>query len=307
MRQFSINICVIKDCICIKTFILKNFTLPLFIAALWMISSCNIINPEEEVPTYIEIDSFILETDYVTEGTNSHCITDVWINIDDNLQGIYELPVVFPVLAQGRHKITIRPGIRVNGISASREIYPYYTQYIIDTVLTEGQTIEFNPVTAYKEETIFKWTEDFEDPGTSLMSSPTSNVDLVTSGEDAFEGSNSGKIFIDEYQDVFKCMTIDSFYLPYDGTPVYLEINYKTNSVLTIGLLINKTTETVSKNVIYLNPTTDWNKICIELTDFITYNWDEFVMHYRLYFAAMNNDEGKDVEIYIDNIKLVHR
>ena len=60
--------------------------------ALIFMSSCELYNPAEPTPAYIHIDKFILNTAYLTEGSNSHKITDAWVYIDDQLLGCFELP-----------------------------------------------------------------------------------------------------------------------------------------------------------------------------------------------------------------------
>lgn len=269
-------------------------------------SSCDIINPKEEIPSFIKIDSFTLTTNYLAEGSNSHKITDVWINIDDNLQGIYELPVNFPILASGNHKITVRPGIRVNGISASREIVPYFDHYILEANLNIGDTLVINPETKYKSSTVFHWLEDFESAGNSMMLTNNANVGFEPVSDNIFQGYGSMMAKITNTGDIFECMSIDSFFLPANATPVFLEMDYNINSTLVVGIIINKTTSTIKKSVIYLNPTTGWNKIYIELTDYLTSNYDNTVMHYRIFFGAIKNDGVEDVKLYLDNIKLIH-
>ncbi|HOV12628.1 MAG TPA: hypothetical protein PLL90_12785, partial [Bacteroidales bacterium] len=67
------------------------------------------------VPSYIHIDKIDLNTTYEFDGSNSCKITDAWVYIDGDLQGIYELPATFPVLANGQHTIMVRAGIKLNG------------------------------------------------------------------------------------------------------------------------------------------------------------------------------------------------
>jgi hypothetical protein len=269
-------------------------------------SSCNIINPKEEIPAFIKIDTFVLNTNYLFEGSASHKITDVWINIDDNIQGIYELPINFPVLETGDRKITIRPGIRVNGISASRDIVPYFEHYIIEDNLLPGDTLFAQPQTSYKDATVFHLLEDFESAGSSIQITNKSDVNFVTSSDDNFQGYGSLMATIENVGDIFECSSIDSFYLPADARPVFLELDYKTNSTLVVGIIINKTVSTNKLPVIYLNPTEKWNKIYIKLTDFLTSNYDNTVMHYRIFFGAIRNEEDEVVKVYMDNIKLIH-
>src|SRR5687768_8161045 len=83
------------------------------------ISSCEVINPSEDIPSYIRIDS-ISVIDTTTNNPvfkGSQRVTDAWIFIDGILHGVYELPATFPVLEEGTHKLTIYGGIQVNGIA----------------------------------------------------------------------------------------------------------------------------------------------------------------------------------------------
>ena len=74
------------------------------------ILSCN-KEESTEVPSYLKIDNILLD------DNSTHNITDAWIYIDDNLQGVYELPAHFPLLVTGKHKLRIKAGIKENGIS----------------------------------------------------------------------------------------------------------------------------------------------------------------------------------------------
>ncbi|MDQ3048944.1 MAG: hypothetical protein M3R27_15445, partial [Bacteroidota bacterium] len=104
---------------------------------LLFLSSCEIYNPAEQIPAYIRVEKFILTTDNFSQGSNSHKITDVWVYVDEILVGCFELPVTIPVLYEGSHQVKLRAGIKVNGISASRAPYPFYTIH--------EQTVDFQP------------------------------------------------------------------------------------------------------------------------------------------------------------------
>src|SRR5207249_3983136 len=72
--------------------------------SLFLLSSCNIINPTEPVPAYIHIDKFgIIATPAL--GTDSTKLTDVYAYIDNSFQGAYPLGTSFPILQSGAHKM----------------------------------------------------------------------------------------------------------------------------------------------------------------------------------------------------------
>ena len=168
------------------------------------LESCDIINPDETIPATITIDSFIVSSDILTQGSNSSKITDVWINIDGNLQGIYELPATFPVLETGDRALIIRAGIKNNGIAASREIYEFYNWEEMDITLTSGENKHITPQISYKDNLNFMLIEDFEDPGLKFVTTEKSDTDLIHSNIDVFEGYRSGMIVLDSNHTFFE-------------------------------------------------------------------------------------------------------
>ena len=129
-----------------------------------LILFCFACNKEEEIPSYIGINDFNL-TSNSSFGENTENITDVWIYIDENLQGVYEIPVTFPVLNKGLQNIRIKAGVKANGIASTRIQYPFYTSYLDTVELVENETINISPSFSYNS-SINAIVEDFESSGT---------------------------------------------------------------------------------------------------------------------------------------------
>ena len=110
-----------------------------------LFSSCELYNPSEPIPAYIHIEKFNLTTDYATQGSNSHKITDAWVYVDDQLIGCFELPATFPVITEGTHKVKIVAGIKVNGIASNRGQYPFYNPYEQIVNFEVGKKITLSP------------------------------------------------------------------------------------------------------------------------------------------------------------------
>lgn len=285
----------------------------LFIALILSIFSCNLINPDEEIPTYFKIPKFKIETNLSNQGSNSDCITDVWVNIDGNLQGIYELPAKFPILASGNHEITLRAGIKNNGIAASRIIYPFYTFFVIDTILDVNKTMVIEPMSTYKNECVFIWTEDFENSGITLKTTAKSDTSLIINTTEVFEGNNSGAIFLDNSHRLFECQALDSVFLPRDNSPIFMEMNYKSNlvqasgseSMFIVGMFITNQQHVVQNPIIYINSTNnEWKKIYIDLSQMVIGNFD--AKYFHLFIGASIDQSVNSAEIYIDNLKIIH-
>ncbi len=56
--------------------------IPVFFLALACMTSCEVINPAEPVPSYIHLDSVSLKTTYITEGSALSNVSDAWIYVD---------------------------------------------------------------------------------------------------------------------------------------------------------------------------------------------------------------------------------
>ena len=64
----------------------------IFFVLLLVNLSCQIIESPEKAPSFIHIDDFIFNISNNNQGTNSEKITDAWIYVNGNLEGVYELP-----------------------------------------------------------------------------------------------------------------------------------------------------------------------------------------------------------------------
>jgi len=269
--------------------------------------SCELINPEEQIPSYIHIDKIDLHITSTEQSSGSQKITDAWVYIDDQLIGAFELPATFPVLWNGTHTITVKPGIKVNGISELRAIYPFYSSYIKDTNLVKGSVTKINPVVTYTTSTVFEWKETFEDGGISLEKTSSSDTMIVATSDvsKVFEGIYSGVVHLDNNHNLFECKTTNSFVLPFSDVPVFLELNYKSNESIFVGIIANTSTQSESRGVLYINKSDVWNKIYINLKSAINEytNADNF----RIFFHIEKTEGTESSEILLDNIKLVHR
>ena len=74
-----------------------------FLIALLIISACQKEENPNTIPTYLKIDAITLDENNL--NTN---ITDAWVYIDEQKQGVYELPVKFPVLEKDYLALRIR-------------------------------------------------------------------------------------------------------------------------------------------------------------------------------------------------------
>ncbi len=274
---------------------------------LFFFASCDYFNPDEDVPAYISIEKIKVNTTS-GEGSNSHKISDAWIYIDDNILGAYELPALFPVLESGQHKITIRAGIKLNGISSTRSPYPFYEDIILQQQMLEADNILAldTLTTAYSDLAQFAWIEDFEDGGIAMEKTSRSDTGMQKSSEagELFEGSYSGVVCLDEERDFFEVKSTNAYVLPKSNTPVFLELNYKTNNKFTIGLFINEYSQSSQQSIFVVNKSDEWNKIYISLTSIVSREVN--AIDFQVFFGGFKDDGVEEARISFDNIKLIH-
>ena len=256
-------------------------------------------------PSYLSIDSIGLITNSL-QGTASHSITDAWVYINDEIQGVYELPCKFPVLAEGMQKITIRPGIKINGIGSTRMYYPFYEPLEYNIKLVKDSVVHLSPITSYNPAVVFAWMEDFEDGGVSLERTSRSQVDInkTSNHQEVFSGNYSAKIVLDSNRTFFECSTINSYVL--NGNAInFLEMNYKNNCEVNIGVFANSTSQTVQRNILVLNKTNVWKKIYVNLSNAVTENIT--ATNFKVFLGALKDSTSTEIPtIYFDNIKLIH-
>lgn len=285
----------------------RSLFLPIAIGILpgIFLSTCKVVDPAEDVPSYITIDHIDLSV-ISGQGSNAHKITDAWVFIDNELIGGFELPARIPILAEGSHQLQVRAGVMMNGASTTRVIYPFYKGYEATITLTRGQSLTVQPTVTYFPATNFTWQEDFEPPGGSSLTddgttgAPWPNL-LHESTTDAFEGTST-HVYLRHDTLEFRGRTTVPYTLPSDGSQVYLELNYKCNKAFAVGVITSgaSTTEFVQWGVV--NASDTWNKIYINLTD----NLSSFpAPQYYIYFDMLRAASDPDAELHLDNIKLL--
>ncbi len=284
---------------------------------LCVFSRCSIIDPPEKIPSFISIDTIELQINNSNEGTNKHAIVDAWVYIDGNLEGTYELPAEkIPLIYDGEHELKIYAGIKKNGVSADREKYSFYTPYTQNINLIADSIIAINPIVEY-EDNLFIWIEDFEDPSSKFESTAVSDttIYIIDSPSDQLIEGDAGAISLSSSNYLCELRTNELNFNVFPtniNIPCYLEMHYKCNHSFIVGIL-HKTGSLAYSNepLITLNPTTDnsgemqWNKTYLYLSDVTNFfpNSNAF----DIYYSVSNPNQQDNIEIRLDNIKVIYR
>ena len=278
--------------------------------SLLITSGCYKFEGDQTVPAYVSVDSVYINTYFPDEGSRSHKITDIWVYVNDNIVGAFELPALLPVLAQGNNELEIRPGIKLNGISSTRVPYPFYEPIVIDDFnFVPDSTIELNTIsTEYYDNSVFSWLEDFETAGISIDENPASDTTIVRVIRENSPDPGTkyaGAIFLSTENPIYSGATYNAYAMPKQGSPVLMEIDYKTNNYLSTGLLIREPNGYKKVPLLILNHSEDWNKIYVNLGPNLSLHPQ--ASEYRVYFEAGIDTDKSQSEIYIDNLKIINR
>lgn len=281
-------------------------------------SSCTKDQFKAEIPSYIHIESIDLKTDSF-EGSDSQKLTDAWITMDGSFLGAFELPCTIPILADGAHEFRVSCGIKANGISATRIIYPFFeicnlyikeydTYHLSDSNLVNlhrDSIVVLKATTTYKENVTFLFIEDFEDAGSVVESTENSDTSLIRTNIDSlvFEGYGSGQIHLDNNNDFFEIMSAE--FLPLNSlyNASMLEMNYRCDHSFKLGVAVRSAeTGLIDLNEsIQINPSEEWNKIYVHTTYQVNLGSsnDEF----GIFIGTVKSPLSETASFYFDNIK----
>lgn len=290
------------------------------ISTLVQLSGCGLFDKAEPVASYIYVKPFVVNTNADnSQGSDASEIVDGWVYVDGTLIGVFELPAMVPVLytkAVGRTSapiISVLPGIKNNGLSNNRVVYPFYKGYIDSFELTPGTIDTVQPVTTYQDGAKFVWLEDFEDRSISLEKSGVNvtedSVQLTTDASLIFnDGKNKISAFVEMAEGVqyFENSTISRFDFP-RNVPLYLELNYKLDVRLQVGLYVFTSAGKLFDQIGILDlfPTDGaWQKTYISLAEDVN-NANYTNAEFKIFFASRSSSTTQKSRIYFDNFKIV--
>ena len=287
-----------------------------------LFSSCEVINPSEEIPCYLRIDSFLF-VDTVNGSPiifkrNTQKITDAWVFVDGKLVGIYDYPTVFPLLiSEGTHRVRVYAGVLKNGDTNDREIYPFFTAYNQDINFKKGKTDTILPRYSYNKTVLkypIEWGDDkaegFEGAGTIFKIAAGSAADTIfkTSVDSlVLDGNYSAEIILNKTDSTLIMETAKSYTLPTNRRPVYIEISYRTQTTLRVGLYgINIVTGLVTVvPFINLNPTNgEWRKVYLNIASEVSLTTNN---KFKVYIKADHLNTQTQSQILLDNFQLIYQ
>lgn len=258
-----------------------------------ILNSCS----KSPVASFIYIPAFQLSTNYPSQGSASHAITDAWLYVDDNPVGVFELPASIPVNHSGNSKITVFPGIKKDGITATRIPYPFYAADSRNMDLVPSKVDTLHATSTYVDGLSFPMIEDFE------SGNDFSGMTAISGSTVVFEGNRSGRAILDDFTPSYSIAS-SKYILPGGGTRIFLELNYRNQQQFDIFARANHSGST--PDLLYLitiTPKDTWHKVYVDLTSAVS---SIAADNYQIVFKAELPDTVSSAEYYWDNIKIVH-
>jgi hypothetical protein len=287
---------------------MKYFLIAILTAIL--VQSCNIINPKEPVPTYINIDTFTFKNPNASfTGTSSQLIPAAFVYADGQAVGAFDLPCTVPALIKQDAKITIIPAVYNQGLRSYIIIYPFFNSDTSHTLKYKpGEIQSIKPITGYRPtltESNFKYKNDFESGLNFKYLSGDGEMKIENNPSIVFEGKNVGAIILNNEIRTIEVVATDFITPQIDKC--FLEINYRCSVPFAVGMRCeNDNGGFYEEYLAGFNSRTTWNKMYVELGSFMHKQslYSKFYLTFRASLDG-NLDSASEGYVYIDNIKIV--
>ncbi len=239
----------------------------------------------------------------------THC--NVYVN-NKNL-GCWQVPCKVPVLDvndEDSVTLVILPSFRMTGMDNTVTGYPFINTLKQKVLLKKGQTyhVSENPLSyVYSPYSSFPFFETFAN------TSPFSPTDTLTSSltftPKIVEGRTAGEIVLNDANGLLFDVTSSTFAAPTRNYYVFLEVTYKTENNLEIGVKLStavRPNEVHQVGGIYTS-NGEWKTIYFNLGNTIyanNYDGSDWANVNLVLTGA--GQKGCDTRYYIDDIKVVY-
>lgn len=277
----------------------------IFLLSLCLFSSCLFFEDGGEAPALLDVKLPTLKQQNA-QGGNTHEIIDIWPFVDGLGLGVFELPRTIPVILNNDEtEFSIFAGIRNNGNRSNTIIYPFYKNIEFSSSLSPSDREDLELEFEYRENAVFGFLENFEQDNRFVVDEDDDEMtSLQRTSTDAAHGVYAGALTVSAENPSLEVSNGLPFSLPTDGSAVFLEIDYKGDTELVMGLIGVEGRQEFKKFIIVLVPQEDWQKIYVSLNEELLLSQLE---SYKLIFGIdISNRDLEQATVLIDNIKVVH-
>ncbi len=267
--------------------------------------SCDIINPEEQIPTYVKIDGIRVVDKDGNEITSK--VTSASISYGNSslisLVGVFRLPMITPVLANEKGDLYILPGVDNDGRIGQSYKYPFYRQAVDTLDFLPGDTVDYGIVTCKMLDTFrADLNDDFENGSSFVIEGPDSAAETQIQNTIVASGSQALELSLMEPQEYAYYVSSRPLELKYNKA-TYLEFDYYSDKDFGVVVFyFDKASQSYKEfNLLGVRGKSEWNKMYVNLIDEISIFG---ATKLRVGFKLLRKEPG-EMKVYLDNVKFM--
>lgn len=271
----------------------------------------------EDINNCLDVTSFNQDHDlnYDSEQLASlqqHDFSHVNVYVNNKNLGCWKVPCKVSVVGindKDSSTLVLMPCFKKNGMNNTIQGYPFLNVLRQKVMLKKDKLYKISqnpPIYKYTSYSRFPYLETF---GNSSSFSPTgSDTNAVTFVPTIFEGRTVGAITLHGADEDFD-VTTQAITLPVYNYYVYLEITYKAESNIDIGLRLSTGTYSNAVHQVGGVKATngEWKTVYFDLSSVLMgyHNASGSVTNANLLLSGVGN--AGDTHFYIDNIKIIYQ
>lgn len=137
-----------------------------------------------EIPFYLKCDSSVISPS--TLGTANSGIYGLYVTVDADIRGTWQMPFKMPILHDGLKSVYIEPVVKENNLSTRFFTYPLYSPKLVNINMTKGKDLDTifsfeyaNGVSLIANEDMEAVTNFTSSKKTSIARNGTGSMELI--------------------------------------------------------------------------------------------------------------------------------
>lgn len=278
---------------------------------LLIFNSCSLFDQEETIPGILIISSVeVIEDNPNFETCFGHKIRNIEVYVNGITQGIYPINAPIPIFEEGSVDVEIFPLVYASGSSQNIEPHLFLQKESFSLDINFGEVVERDIVFEYQPNTVFRLTEFFGLGNQFNIDIDDDEENTLTVVMDDYCQDNQVGQFVLDTATNLAIVTTPSLLENLTSDQAYLELDYYSELDMTISFAIlqQNSTNLEIQDLYYIKPKLEWNKLYINMTDFIRQsNGIKFQMYLSASLPLVDED-GNTVysgKAYLDNIRIL--
>lgn len=274
-------------------------------------NSCSLFDQEETIPGILIISSVeVIEDNPNFETCFGHKIRNIEVYVNGITQGIYPINAPIPIFEEGSVDVEIFPLVYASGSSQNIEPHLFLQKESFSLDINFGEVVERDIVFEYQPNTVFRLTEFFGLGNQFNIDIDDDEENTLTVVMDDYCQDNQVGQFVLDTATNLAIVTTPSLLENLTSDQAYLELDYYSELDMTISFAIlqQNSTNLEIQDLYYIKPKLEWNKLYINMTDFIRQSNG---IKFQMYLSAslpLADEDGNTVysgKAYLDNIRIL--